>query len=454
MRREASISLQLNPHLVFHMQELASFAWVATRVTHSFLFHISSVTLFLTSTIAPTSDFLLCLRTKSSPEDGIQAYWPPFFQSLSNCTTSCAMQENAGNVAMDVLAARLHRLNNGIKELQKLNIDTTLSSLPKYAVVGDQSAGKSSIVQALCGTSLPRSSGTTTRCPFLITTHKAPSAQDAWICEVSIKRQDYNNADQEESCDHNESHITQFALLTSENQLEDTLRRAQIAILNPQDDPRRYARIDLTEKWPTTALFSRNIICLDIQAPDLPELMFYDPPGCINVYDMPKTAGVDARQSQDQERQLIEMITSTVSSYIKDEQCLLLLACSADQDVELSLTMKHIRHHGAENRCIGVFTKADLVTSTRLQSVQDILSGRKYELGKGWFVTKQLSQQEIDAGVDYDTARERERDLFATSPWADSLSLRDRYGLPKLQDEIADSLANHIVYECVLVFPV
>lgn len=352
-----------------------------------------------------------------------------------------------GNAAMEVLAARLFDLNKGIKELQILNVNTTLSSLPKYAVVGDQSAGKSSIVEALCGTSLPRSSGTTTRCPFLITTHKTSSNKDGWKCDVAIKKQDYGDDDQGQASDHSESQITHFATLTSEKELEDTLRRAQLAILNPQDDPRSYVGIDLSEEHPTKMLFSRNIICLDIQAPDLPELMFYDLPGCINVYDMSKTAGVDGMSSQEQENHLIEMIKSTVSSYIKDEHCLLLLACSADQDVEMSLTMKYIRNHGAEDRCIGVFTKADLVTPTKLQSVQEILKGHKYQLGRGWFVTKQRSQQEIDAGVDRVTAEERESDLFAASPWADDYSLRDRYGLPKLQDAIADSLASHIVSE-------
>jgi hypothetical protein len=357
------------------------------------------------------------------------------------------MDRHNGNQAMDVLAGHLSRLNTGIKKLQELNIDTTLSSLPKYAVVGDQSAGKSSIVQALCGIALPRSWGTTTRCPFLITTHKGLSATSPWRCKVSIKKQDYHDVKLEEQCDTNRPHITHFATITDPKELEDTLRRAQLAILNPQDDPKDYVDIELIEDPPKTALFSKNIICLDVQAPNFPELMFYDLPGCINVYDMPKSSNGDTTKHQDEEGRLIDMITSTVTSYIQDDQCLLLLACSADQDVEMSLTMKYFRQHSAEDRCIGVFTKAYLVTPTRLKNVQDILKGHKYQLGRGWFVTKQLSQQEIDAGADFGSAKDRERDLFATAPWAGTPSLRDRYGMPNLQNEIAGSLASHIVSE-------
>jgi len=152
-----------------------------------------------------------------------------------------------GNQAMDVLAVHLSRLNIGINKLQELNIDTTLSSLPKYAVVGDQSAGKSSIVQALCGIALPRSSGTTTRCPFLITTHKDSSSTGAWRCKVSIKKQDYHDIKLEEQCDTSKSHITHFVTISDPNKLEDTLKRAQLAILDPGDDPKDYVDIDLTE---------------------------------------------------------------------------------------------------------------------------------------------------------------------------------------------------------------
>jgi GTP-binding protein EngB required for normal cell division len=64
--------------------------------------------------------------------------------------------------AMQYLGADSRRLIQGIKSLENLNINTTLQ-LPKFVVVGDQSAGKSSIVEALCDISLPRSQGTCTR---------------------------------------------------------------------------------------------------------------------------------------------------------------------------------------------------------------------------------------------------------------------------------------------------
>jgi GTP-binding protein EngB required for normal cell division len=355
------------------------------------------------------------------------------------------MDGHEGNQAMDALAGHLKRLNKVIKEIQELNIDTTLSSLPKYAVVGDQSAGKSSIVQALCGIALPRSPGTTTRCPFLITTHKDASATGTWTCEISIKNQDNHDGNLEEQDDANKPQILHFATTTNTKELEDILRRAQLAILNPGDDPKDYVSKALDEIPDPAEDFSKNVICLDIKGPDLPELMFYDLPGCINVYDMPKDVNGDTPQRQCNGKDVINMITSTVTDYIKDEQCLLLLACSADQDVENSLMLRYIREHNAEDRCIGVFTKADLVTPTRSKNVQDIVKGLRYQLGMGWFVTKQLSQQDIDDGMSFDEATKRESELFATTVWNEFPSLRQRYGMPNLQKKIASSLRSHIV---------
>jgi hypothetical protein len=64
--------------------------------------------------------------------------------------------------AMEYLGAESRRFIQKVKKLEELDINTTLQ-LPKFVVVGDQSAGKSSIVEALCDVSLPRSSGTCTR---------------------------------------------------------------------------------------------------------------------------------------------------------------------------------------------------------------------------------------------------------------------------------------------------
>lgn len=76
---------------------------------------------------------------------------------------SDATMANGDHDAMRNLGADSYQLIKVIKKLEDLNIDATLPSLPKFVVVGDQSAGKSSVVEALCDISLPRGQGTCTR---------------------------------------------------------------------------------------------------------------------------------------------------------------------------------------------------------------------------------------------------------------------------------------------------
>ena len=144
-----------------------------------------------------------------------------------------AMSTNSNNEAtMRLFGTQSRRLTKGMKDLEKLNINTTLSSLPKYVVVGDQSAGKSSIVQALCGVSLPRSQGTTTRCPFSITTSKGTKLTKPWTCIVSLQEHSelYGRGQWRR---RDELKITHIATIYDEEDLEAVLRRAQLALLNP-----------------------------------------------------------------------------------------------------------------------------------------------------------------------------------------------------------------------------
>lgn len=91
--------------------------------------------------------------------------------------------------------------------------------------------------------------------------------------------------------------------------------------------------------------------------------------------------------------------------------------------------------------------KADLVPPAKIPAVLQTLEGKKYQLEHGWFITKQLSQQEIEEGLDHEAAREREIEFFATKQWTDNSSPRERYGISQLSSQIALNLSDHILSE-------
>lgn len=339
--------------------------------------------------------------------------------------------------AMQSLGAHSHRLIQGIKKLEGFNINATLPSLPKFVVVGDQSAGKSSIVEALCDISLPRNQGTCTRCPFLISTSSQISSAQ-WAASISIKQSYYFNPRQGRSQWYirDGAIVTHFATVTEKQELDIMLRRAQIAVLNPKDNPRIFDNIDLHSAagTPRQVAFSPNVICLEIQGPDLPELSFYDLPGSINVIE------------DDEDPGLVSMIEGLVKGYIQDEKSRILLACGADQDIETSTTFRYIKDCKATSRCAGVLTKADLLQSGpgKAKYIQQLLGGKKFILGQGWYITKQLSQAEVDDHTDHAEARRREAEFFRREPWASFNDLQDRFGIPHLQGAVSRGLTDHI----------
>ena len=60
--------------------------------------------------------------------------------------------------------------------------------LPRIVFAGKQSAGKSSLVEAVTGIALPRAHGTCTKCPIEVTTERVENGDpNFWECDVSLR---------------------------------------------------------------------------------------------------------------------------------------------------------------------------------------------------------------------------------------------------------------------------
>lgn len=325
-----------------------------------------------------------------------------------------------------------------IQKLDALGVAAELS-LPEFIVVGDQSHGKSSIIEATCGISLPRSSGTCTRCPFRITTTAAQPGE-AWSCTVTLSRRYVCGRDGKTWTNTSNTDPVYFATVTDRADLDRVLQLAQTAILNPTLDPA--ALLTNGAPPPPTArslLFSYNPIELRISGEELPELSMLDLPGSINV-------------APDEDKQhLVKLIEKLIGAYVKNEKALILLVASMDQDLETSTAFRLVLACKALPRSMGVLTKADLFTNStkQIERVRQTLSGEKFKLGNSWFVTKNSSQDELDNRITHLEARERETEFFRCGvPWSTELVAHsDRFGTKKLQDAISHRLVEHIESE-------
>lgn len=200
---------------------------------------------------------------------------------------SSAPPEATKSDSLHVLGQRPRILLAAINELSAYGIDSTIP-LPKIVVVGDQSAGKSSLIEAISEIKVPRDAGCCTRCPLQINLKNDESSNARWVCNITLSKKFTYSPDSEPSSNSLHPWVgnaipstTSFGTVYSKDELEATIRRAQVATLNPQCPPHRYMSSDCVESS-IYVQFSPNIVSLEISAPNVPNLSFYDLPGVIS----------------------------------------------------------------------------------------------------------------------------------------------------------------------------
>lgn len=150
--------------------------------------------------------------------------------------------------------------------------------LPQIAVIGAQSAGKSSLIESISGITLPRAAGTCTRCP---TECRLSYSDERWKCIISLrfitdaKGQPLNQIRNE----------LFGPTIFDKSQVEERIRRAQRAILNPSTPYRRFFEGEDEDPDGHELTFSSNCVSLQISGKDVADLSFCDLPGTLFTDD-------------------------------------------------------------------------------------------------------------------------------------------------------------------------
>lgn len=330
-----------------------------------------------------------------------------------------------------------------IQDLRHLGIEDKGLPLPKICVVGDQSAGKSSLIEGMSEIKVPRSAGTCTRCPLEINLVEGESGT-VWSCRVLLtkkymfdstlaKGKQVTRAKPLGPWIEQEHEEFVFATLTDKDELQEVLKWAQLAVLNPGRSPKEFTMAENSEADPTytQVKFSPNVIRLDISAPGFPNLSFFDLPGVINVTEI------------DDEKYLVTLVENLVREYIKSPNCIALLAMPMTDDATNSSAARLIREvPGARDRTMGVLTKPD-----RIQCEEgygqwlEILHGSKFSIGHGYYVIK----NNPNPLVDHVQARQEELHFFSRPPWTTELDeFNDRFGTRNLQGALSKLLLRQI----------
>ncbi|KAJ7064090.1 P-loop containing nucleoside triphosphate hydrolase protein [Mycena amicta] len=297
------------------------------------------------------------------------------------------------------LVNRLH--NTGVQ----VDID-----LPQIAVIGNQSAGKSSLIESISGISLPRAAGTCTRCP---TECRLARSSSPWKCIVELRYITDKNGQP-----LGQARNERFGEPVSDkSEVEDRIRRAQRAILNPSKSAQSFLLDGDTEDDGHELSFSTNYISLQISGPEMADLSFVDLPGLI------------ASVSRGGNERDIAMVESLVTSYISKPSCVILLTVACETDFENQGAHHLAKKYDPEGkRTVGVLTKPDRIPHGEEESWLPLIRNEVEALENHWFCVKQPSSQEMKQGITWGEARSRENDFFAlTAPWSELSALHQKY---------------------------
>ncbi|KZT28391.1 hypothetical protein NEOLEDRAFT_1154609 [Neolentinus lepideus HHB14362 ss-1] len=291
------------------------------------------------------------------------------------------------------LSRTRRRLLDLINRLHSTGVQKDID-LPLIAVIGSQSAGKSSLIESISGITLPRSKGTCTRCP---TECKLTTSKESWQCKVSLR---FETDEYGEPL--GQARNVQFGDIIQD--------KADRAVLSPGTNFRDFLDDDdSVENAAGQLAFTTNSISLQISGPDVADLSFVDLPGLIaNV-----SQGGDVRD--------IKLVEELVNKYIKKPSCIILLIVTCEVDFETQGAYQLAMQADPDRkRIIGVLTKPDRIpTDEKDNWIRYIRNEREY-LDNGWFCVKLPNSKALSSGISWEQARAEEDQFFShTSPWSD-----------------------------------
>ncbi|KAH6910213.1 P-loop containing nucleoside triphosphate hydrolase protein [Coprinopsis sp. MPI-PUGE-AT-0042] len=275
--------------------------------------------------------------------------------------------------------------------------------LPQIAVIGNQSAGKSSLIESISGITLPRAAGTCTRCP---TECRLSHSSAPWQCEVSLRFITDANGQP-----LGQARNTTFGdVIRDKAQVEDRIRRAQRAILNPTKAPQVFLDDQEDQTFEDSLSFSSNCVSLKISGSGVADLSFVDLPGLIASVSSGKGHSSD-----------IGLVESLVTLYIKNPSCIILLTVACETDFENQGAHRIARQYDPEGkRTIGVLTKPDRIPTGEESSWLPFIRNEKESLEHNWYCVKQPSSFDLRQNPSWADARRREDEFFSmTSPWSE-----------------------------------
>lgn len=306
-----------------------------------------------------------------------------------------------------VEAFRSSEQQNLLDEIDNLRLQgiSEFIFLPQIVVCGDQSSGKSSVLEAISGVPFPRSDTLCTRFATEVILREATTPEAV----VSIvPSQDASDAERERLLAYKETL----------HQLEDF----------PQLIERAKSRMGITT---TGNAFSKNILRVEISGQGKPKLTVVDLPGLIHS------------ESRHQSPADVTLISNLVRSYMDNPRSVILAVVSAKNDYANQIVLKRAKEVDREGlRTLGLITKPDTLPpgSDSEADFINLASNDNIQFRLGWHIVKNRDYESR-----HSSAEERDQSevqFFSKGVWKDLP--RNMVGIGSLNGRLSNILLGQI----------
>ncbi|KAN0086625.1 P-loop containing nucleoside triphosphate hydrolase protein [Elaphomyces granulatus] len=308
------------------------------------------------------------------------------------------------------------RILDTIDRMRDLGINEDLS-IPQIVVVGDQSSGKSSTLQAITQLPLAVDSELCTRFATQIVLRRTAHSSVKVSIIPSSSTDDATKRHLQEffrSFDLDEFDGDAFTEVVNE-------AAAHMGLPSAGTDKR-----DFLERR-----FSGDVLKIELSGPDQLHLSVVDVPGLFH------------NPTKFQTKSDLAVVRELISNYMQNPRSIILAVMDARVNISNQEVFRLARSVDKDGfRTVGVITKCDALQPGDEKEVLQVAQNSVERLKHGWFLVKNRSTQDILRGVSLKQRNLNEKTFFQNPPW--NALPKQRMGIDALKDFLGQLLLSHI----------
>ncbi|KAG4431228.1 hypothetical protein IFR05_013287 [Cadophora sp. M221] len=295
-------------------------------------------------------------------------------------------------------------LFDGMDELRRCGASVDLD-LPQLVIVGQQSAGKSSLLRSLTDIPFPVGDGLCTRfATRIISRRSAPDTADE--VKISIEPGDLDLKEKREPFN---PHVPSITAEVFRSIFEQAGEHMGIVSKGGPSERRKN--------------FSSDVLRIELHGPNRSHFGILDVPGIFH-------AVTDTVTKEDMRR-----VDAMVTSHMKMPGNVIICVAPATDNLANQQIFTMAKEHAESSRVVGVFTKCDKAPHPK-SIVRIVRDNKEIALHNGWFVVQNLPE---DSKLDQEA---EEKATFRQDPWIE-IPAKQR-GTAELKKFLANTLSSRI----------